>query len=46
MAALYQAWETVVDALYDRYPFRKLMVTDPRDDWPAARARIAAAIRG
>jgi hypothetical protein len=34
-----------VDALYDRYPFPKLMVTDPQEDWPEALARIAAAIR-
>lgn len=44
VAALYQAWEAFVDALYDRYPFSKLMVTDPQDDWPAARVRIAAAL--
>ena len=44
VAALYQAWEAFVDALYDRYPFAKLMVTDPQDDWPAALARIAAAL--
>lgn len=43
--ALYQAWEAVVDLLFDQYPFGKLMVTDPQHDWPAALARIGAAIR-
>lgn len=42
---LYRAWEAFVDVLYDRYPFPKLLVTDPQRDWPAARARIGAAIR-
>jgi hypothetical protein len=26
---LYQAWEPVVTRLYSRYPFPKIMVTDP-----------------
>jgi len=45
VAALYEDWEAFVDTLHDRYPFPKLMVTDPQQDWPAARARIGAAIR-
>lgn len=45
VVALYQAWEAFVDALYDRYPFPRLMVTDPQRDWPAALAQIGAAIR-
>ena len=45
VAALYQAWEAFVDTLYDRYPFGRVMVTDPQRDWPAALARIGAAIR-
>lgn len=45
VAALYQAWEAFVDVLYDRYPFPKLMVTDPQHDWPTALARIGAALR-
>jgi hypothetical protein len=43
--ALYQAWEAVVNPLYDQYPFGKLMLTDPQHDWPAALTRIGAAIR-
>ena len=46
VAGLYQAWEAFVDAIYGRYPFPKLMVTDPQHDWPAALARIGAAICG
>lgn len=42
---LYQAWEATASSLYDRYPFPKLIVTDPQHDWPAALARISAAIR-
>jgi hypothetical protein len=45
VAALYGDWEAFVDTLYDRYPFPKLMVTDPQQDWPAAQARIGAALR-
>jgi hypothetical protein len=45
VVALYQAWEPVVDLLYDRYPFGKLMLTDPQRDWPAALTQIGAAIR-
>ena len=45
VVALYEAWEAFVDTLYDGYPFPKLMVTDPQQDWPAALARIGAAIR-
>jgi hypothetical protein len=29
----------------DRYPFPKIRVIDPQDDWPAALARIGAAVR-
>jgi thymidylate kinase len=42
---LYQAWEALASRLYDRYPFGKLMVTDPQHDWPAALTRIGMAIR-
>src|SRR5260221_3636948 len=42
---LYQAWEGVVDDLYSRYLFGKLMVTDPQQDWDTALARIYAAVR-
>jgi hypothetical protein len=42
---LYQAWEGVVDDLYGRYSFGKLMVTDPQRDWDTALARIYAAVR-
>jgi len=42
---LYQAWEPVVTRLYDRYPFPKIMVTDPQHDWQATLARICAAVR-
>jgi hypothetical protein len=45
VAALYEDWEAFADTLYARYPFPKLMVTDPQQDWPAAQARIGAAIR-
>jgi len=45
VAALYQAWEALVDELGARYPFPWLVVTDPQQDWPAALARIGAAIR-
>jgi hypothetical protein len=40
---LYQAWEPVVTQLYRRYPFPKIMVTDPQRDWQATLARICAA---
>jgi hypothetical protein len=42
---LYRAWEPIVSQLFDRYPFPKLMVSDPQHDWPAALTRIGAAIR-
>jgi hypothetical protein len=42
---LYQAWEPVVNELYDRYPFGKLMVPDPQRGWPAALQAICAAVR-
>jgi hypothetical protein len=42
---LYRAWEAVVDDLYGRYSFPKLMVTDPQQDWEAALARIYQAVR-
>jgi hypothetical protein len=45
VAALYEDWEAFVDTLYAKYPFPKLMVTDPQQDWPAAQVRIGAAIR-
>jgi hypothetical protein len=42
---LYRAWEGMVDELYGRYLFPKLMVADPEQDWAAALARIYAAVR-
>jgi hypothetical protein len=42
---LYRAWEGVVDELYGGYPFPKLMVSDPQQDWAAAMARIYQAVR-
>jgi len=42
---LYRAWESVVDELYGRYRFPKLMVSDPQLDWEAALARIYRAVR-
>lgn len=44
MVRLYQAWEPVVARLYGRYPFPKIMVTDPQHDWPEALARSCAAV--
>ncbi len=45
VASLYQAWEPVVARLYNRYPYPKVMVTDPHLDWQAALARVCAAVR-
>lgn len=42
---LYQAWEPAAARLCSRYPFPKITVTDPQDDWPEAIARICAAVR-
>jgi hypothetical protein len=42
---LYQAWEPIVTQLYGRYPFPKIMVTDPQHDWQVTLARICAAVR-
>jgi len=42
---LYQAWEPVVTQLYGRYPFPKIMVTDPQHDWQLTLTRICAAVR-
>ncbi len=44
VVGLYQAWEPVVTRLYSRYPFPKVVVTDPQHDWQAALARICACI--
>jgi hypothetical protein len=41
---LYQAWEPMVTQLYSRYPFPKIMVTDPQHDWQAALTRIGATV--
>jgi hypothetical protein len=41
---LYQAWEPVAARLYSRYPFPKIMVTDPQHEWQATLARICAAV--
>ena len=45
VAELYRAWEGVVDELYGSYPFPKLMVSDPQQDWETALARIYQAVR-
>jgi thymidylate kinase len=42
---LYQAWEPIVTQLYSRYPFPKIMVTDPQHDWQATLTRICATVR-
>ena len=42
--SLYRAWEPVVTRLYSRYPFPKIMVTDPEHDWQATLAHICAAV--
>lgn len=42
---LYQAWEPLVTQLYSRYPFPKVMVTDPQRDWQATLTLICAALR-
>ena len=42
---LYQAWEPVVTRLYSRYPFPKIMVTDPQHDWQVTLTRICATAR-
>jgi hypothetical protein len=42
---LYQAWEPVVAQLYRRYPFPKIMVTDPQHDWQATLTCICATAR-
>jgi hypothetical protein len=45
VVGLYEAWEPVVTQLYGRYPFPKIMVTDPQHDWPTTLARVCAAVR-
>jgi thymidylate kinase len=42
---LYQAWDPVASELFDRYPFGKLIVSDPHHDWPATLRAISAAVR-
>jgi hypothetical protein len=42
---LYRAWEPVVTRLFSRYPFPKIVATDPQLDWPGTLARICAAVR-
>jgi hypothetical protein len=42
---LYQAWEPIATQLYGRYPFSKIMVTDPQHDWQVTLTRICAAVR-
>jgi thymidylate kinase len=42
---LYQAWEPIVTQLYSRYPFAKIMVTDPQLDWQGTLTRICATVR-
>ncbi|GAB2855210.1 hypothetical protein GCM10027176_67200 [Actinoallomurus bryophytorum] len=38
--ALYRAWEGVVDELLAGYPFPKIILSDPQDDWDAALRHI------
>jgi hypothetical protein len=45
VVSLYQAWEPVAARLFSRYPFPKILVTDPQRDWAAALARTCAAVR-
>jgi hypothetical protein len=42
---MYLAWERVVDELFERYPYPKVMVLDPQRDWAAARRTITRAAR-
>jgi hypothetical protein len=41
----YRAWEPIASQLYRRYPFPKIMLTDPQGDWQATLARVCAAAR-
>jgi len=42
---LYREWEQVVDALFARHPFGKIMVIDPQRDRAAALRKVQAALR-
>jgi hypothetical protein len=42
---LYREWEQVVDGLFARHPFGKIMVIDPQQDRAAALRQIQAALR-
>jgi predicted kinase len=42
---LYRAWEWVVDEVFARYPYPKVMVLDPQRDWAVARRTITEAAR-
>lgn len=44
VVGLYKAWEPVVTRLYSEYPFPKIMVTDPQDDWPGTLTRVCSAV--
>jgi hypothetical protein len=40
--AFKEEWQTMAEDLFDRFPFRKLRVVDPNNDWRAARQQICA----
>jgi hypothetical protein len=42
---LYREWEQVVDGLFARHPFGKIMVIDPQQDRAAALRKVQAALR-
>ena len=42
---LYREWEQVVDTLFARHPFGKIMVVDPQQDRAAALRLVQAALR-
>jgi hypothetical protein len=42
---LYREWEQIVDDLFARHPFGKIMVVDPQQDRAAALRQVQAALR-
>ncbi len=45
LVEFWRAWEAVVDQLYDRYPFGKLMLLDPQLDREGALAAVLGTLR-
>jgi hypothetical protein len=45
VSQLYREWEQIVDDLFARHPFGKIMVVDPQRDRAAALAQVQAALR-